>query len=140
MHQQKGDHGVEIILCNERFEAMDAKDLGRQGEQLATDYLKNNGYTVLSRNWRAGHLEVDVIAENSEFVVFCEVKARSSTVMGNPEEFVTAQKQKNLIRAAARYMQMTGKKKEVRFDIISIVSNGENNTVYHLPRAFEPQW
>ena len=119
---------------------MEAKELGRQGEQLAADYLKNNGYTVLSRNWQFGHLEVDLIAENNEFVVFCEVKTRSSTVMGNPEEFVTAQKQKNLIRAAGRYMQMTGKKKEVRFDIVSVVSNGEQYTVYHLPRAFEPQW
>ncbi|MBO4481614.1 MAG: YraN family protein [Bacteroidales bacterium] len=119
---------------------MEKDELGRKGEQLAADYLKDNGFTVLSRNWHFGHLEVDVIAENNEFVVFCEVKTRSSTVMGSPEEFVTAQKQKNLIRAASRYLQITGKKKEVRFDIISVVANGEKFTVSHMPRAFEPQW
>ena len=127
-------------LCNERIVKMEKDELGKKGEQLAADFLRNNGYTVLSRNWQCGHLEVDVIAENSEFVVFCEVKARSSTVMGNPEECVTAQKQKNLIRAASRYLQMTGKTKEVRFDIISVVANGEKFTVSHMPRAFEPQW
>ena len=127
-------------LCNERIVKMEKDELGRKGEQLAADFLRENGYNVLSMNWQCGHLEVDVIAENDEFIVFCEVKTRSSTVMGNPEEFVTAQKQKNLIRAASRYLQMTGKKKEVRFDIISVVANGEKYAVYHLPRAFEPQW
>lgn len=119
---------------------MEADKLGKKGEQVAAEFLKNNGYTVLKMNWHFGHLEVDVIAENNEFVVFCEVKTRSSTVMGNPETFVTAQKQRNLIQAAVRYMQMSGKQKEVRFDVISVVLSGETQKITHLQSAFVPRW
>ncbi|HQA87104.1 MAG TPA: YraN family protein, partial [Bacteroidales bacterium] len=74
-------------------------ELGKKGEELAKEFYQKNQFSIRDTNWRLGHLEVDIIAENSDCIVFCEVKTRSSTLLGTPEEFVTRQKQQHLIRA-----------------------------------------
>lgn len=114
---------------------------GTRGEDLAADYLMSKGYAILERNWQIGHLEVDLIASTDEFLVIAEVKTRKSSVFGDPEEFVTLQKQRNLIRAAAAYLTKFGVHKEVRFDILSvIIKDGEAGEVRHIPDAFKPRW
>jgi len=55
----------------------DIFDLGKKGEDLAADYLRKKGYRILKRNWRSGRNEVDIIADNNEYIVFVEVKTRS---------------------------------------------------------------
>ena len=113
---------------------------GTKGEELAQNYLKNLNYTILETNWRSHHLEVDIIAQNEEFIIFCEVKTRSSSKMGAPESFVTPQKQQNLIKAAHHYVMSRNITKEVRFDIISIISKDMHNDILHIPDAFAPKW
>jgi len=121
-----------MLTINQKF--------GVKGEELAKNYLKNLDYTVLETNWRSNHLEVDIIAQNKDFIVFCEVKTRSSTKMGTPESFVTPQKQRNLIKAAHHYVVTKNIGKEVRFDIISVLSKGTEYEIQHIPDAFAPKW
>ena len=114
--------------------------IGQRGEDLAADFYVHNGYAILERNWKCYHLEVDLIARNEDTLVICEVKTRSNIAFGEPETFVTPQKQKNLIRAANMYLTRKNISKEVRFDIISIVLCGEEYHIQHIPNAFQPKW
>ncbi len=116
------------------------QELGQKGEDLAAEYYRKNNYVILDRNWKCYHLEVDLIVLNEDYIVFCEVKTRSYTTLGEPETFVTPQKQKNLIRAANLYLTRRSINKEVRFDIISIITKGENYQIHHIPNAFQPKW
>ena len=116
------------------------QEFGQKGEELAEDFYRKNNYFILEKNWRCYHLEVDLIVLNNDYIVFCEVKTRSYTTLGEPETFVTPQKQKNLIRAANMYLNRKSISKEVRFDIISIVRCGENYQIHHIPNAFSPKW
>jgi len=118
----------------------DKQQFGHKGEELALAFYKENQYSILEKNWQSNHLEVDIIAKNDEFIVFCEVKTRSGSLFGNPEQSVTTQKQRNIIRAAHHYVLKHRILLEVRFDIISIVFNGEQHTLEHIPFAFMPKW
>jgi putative endonuclease len=114
--------------------------IGEKGEDLAAEFYRQNNYVILDRNWKCYHLEVDLIAINEKEIVFCEVKTRSYTTLGEPETFVTPQKQKNLIRAANLYLTRRSISKEVRFDIVSVVLHGEKYQIHHIPNAFQPKW
>ena len=70
-------------------------DIGKAGERLAEAYLVKNGYTILHRNWRCDHEEVDLIATRENMIHFVEVKYRSSNYMGHPEEAVNRKKDQN---------------------------------------------
>jgi putative endonuclease len=96
-------------------------ETGRLGEQLAVQYLRDKGYTILETNWRSGKAEVDIIAKIKEILVFVEVKTRSSVQFGFPEEYVCAKKEKLLFRAAGNYMELVHHEWEIRFDIVSVV-------------------
>jgi putative endonuclease len=116
------------------------QEFGIRGEEIAKNHLISLNYSILETNWRSNHLEVDIIAENEYCIVFCEVKARSSIRMGTPESFVTFQKQCNLIKAAHHYVVSKNISKEVRFDIISVLSKGMAYDIEHIPDAFTPKW
>lgn len=116
------------------------RNIGFQGEEEAVRYLVENGYRILARNWQFHHLEVDIIAENEEFIIFGEVKTRKDKRYGEPETFVTREKQKNIIAAAGAYVQYFHITKEVRFDIIAVIRTPENVEIKHLKDAFKPRW
>lgn len=98
--------------------------LGKKGERLAAQYLIQKGYDILERNYRAGRIEMDIIALKNEVIVFVEVKARKNAVYALPEEAVNAQKEENLTAVAEAYLQnIDFPHKNVRFDIISIIMN-----------------
>lgn len=118
----------------------DKQQLGRLGEDLALKYLENQQFLILEKNWRYGHLEVDIIAQNDRFIIFCEVKTRSSDKILAPEQAVSTQKQRNLIKAANHYVYTKKIPAEVRFDIISILMKGDNHQLNHIPGAFTPRW
>ena len=113
---------------------------GLYGEDLATSLLLKKGYKILERNWRCGHLEVDIIAENDDYLVIVEVKTRKSAIFGTPEVFVDMQKQRHLIRAAMYYARFKNVTKEIRFDIISVINSPELQEVNHIENAFKPKW
>jgi len=116
------------------------QEFGRRGETLALAFYTEKKYTILETNWHLEHLEVDIIAKNEEYIVFCEVKTRSGSILIEPQSSVTPQKQRHLIRAANYYVLKHRISLEVRFDIVSIIFNGEQHALEHIPAAFMPKW
>jgi putative endonuclease len=113
-------------------------ETGQKGEVLAANYLKTKGYTVLETNWRFRNLEADIIASIRGTMIVAEVKTRSTNFFGEPETFVTRQKQRNLIKAANEYIVRNELDLEVRFDIISVIMSSNGNKVNHIEAAFYP--
>lgn len=113
-------------------------ELGKTGEELAAEYLRKKGYKILETNWRKGQLEIDIVAFKDETLVVAEVKTRSTNYFGEPEEFVTKAKQKNLIRAANGYINEQNLDFETRFDIVSVLVKGSQYQIYHIEDAFYP--
>jgi putative endonuclease len=113
-------------------------DKGTKGEELATSFLKNAGYIILETNWRYKNLEADIIAMKNGVMVVAEVKTRTSNFFGEPETFVTKQKQGNLRSAANAYIVQKQLDMEVRFDVISVLmgKSEEPAQVNHIEDAF----
>ena len=111
-------------------------DLGTLGEQIATDYLLKNGYSILERNFTFQKAEIDIIASIQDILVIVEVKTRNSDFFGNPQDFVTASKIKLLVKAANEYVLTNDINLEVRFDIIAILKNINQETIEHIENAF----
>lgn len=116
----------------------DSHSLGIKGEDLGVRHLVDKGYTILHRNWKSGKKEVDIVAENDEFIVFAEVKTRTGNYLSSPGETVSREKQRLLLLAAESYLRIYNINKESRFDIITIISKGQNYTIEHLENAFYP--
>ena len=100
----------------------DRAALGRRGEELAVEYLRAQGYRVIERNVRSRMGEIDVVARDGAVLCFIEVRTRSSTRFGWPEESVTALKRLRLARLAQGYLQrFRGPAGPVRFDVLSLL-------------------
>lgn len=84
---------------------MSTKDTGDLGERLARGYLRRRGYRILETNYRCPRGEIDIIARKGDYLVFVEVRARTSLSFGRPEESVTAAKKAKLINTALHYRQ-----------------------------------
>ncbi len=84
---------------------MNRRDTGILGEKLAKDYLKQRGYKILETNYRCPHGEIDIIARDKESLVFIEVRTKTSSAFGSPEESITAAKKEKLRETAYHYQQ-----------------------------------
>jgi len=84
---------------------MNRRDTGILGEKLAQDYLKQRGYRILETNYRCPHGEIDIIARDKESLVFIEVRTKTSSAFGSPEESITAAKKERLRDTAYHYQQ-----------------------------------
>lgn len=113
-------------------------ELGKMGEELAAQYLKEKGYKILETNWRFHRNELDLIAKDGDILVVVEVKTRQSNTLGDPEMAVTREKQRAIIRSANAYVRWKRRDIEVRFDVVSILVQGERVTISHIPDAFYP--
>jgi len=111
---------------------------GIRGEKIAADYLRRKGYKIIRQNWRYHPKEVDLIAYDGEELVIVEVKLRSTDYFGDPSEAVTLKKQQYLIQAAEAFLETLEDEPEVRFDIVSIISDNSDHTIEHIPDAFNP--
>lgn len=110
--------------------------LGKKGEQLAIDFLVNHHYDILERNYRFEKAEVDIIAQKKDVLAIVEVKTRSTTDFGNPQDFVKPKQIKNLVKAVNEYVVENDLDVEVRFDIIAIVKKDKDYDITHLENAF----
>lgn len=117
-------------------ERREALAFGKMGEQMAAKYLTDKGYVILEHNYRRGHLEIDLIALDGDELVIVEVKSRAYDTILHPEEAVDHKKRFNLIRLANEYVKTHGRKENVRFDIVSIVSNANGTEIKHLKNAY----
>jgi len=109
---------------------------GARGEQQAADYLESMGYLILARNWRVGKSEVDIIAGREDEVIFVEVKTRKNLRHGLPELLVNAAKEKKMQEAAKSFLECIQPGHTIRFDIIAIIENGEEQGIHHVENAF----
>jgi putative endonuclease len=115
----------------------ESHNLGQKGEELAADHLKKAGFKILFRNWKWGRHEIDIIAENSESIVFVEVKTRNEDFQMHPLTSVNRDKQRAIIRAADGYLQKFKLDKEGRFDIITIIKKKDGTfEIDHMEAAF----
>lgn len=111
-------------------------NLGRKGEDLAAGYLKAKGYKILHRNYRTPLGEADMIISDNDVLVFVEVKARSGSLFGEPFEAVDSRKQGKIRKIALYYLKLHKIEKQVRFDVVSIVSRNGNPDIKHIIEAF----
>lgn len=107
-------------------------EAGREGEKLAAAYLEQRGYTILHRNWRYSHYEIDLIALKDNLLHFVEVKYRSSNWHGNPEEAVTKKKVASLLQAIDQYLFSNRQYDNFHLDIISITQHPNREAEYFL--------
>ncbi|MDO5142655.1 MAG: YraN family protein [Eubacteriales bacterium] len=93
---------------------------GAWGERVAQDYLRERGYTIVATNFRTRFGEIDMIAQQGEYLVFVEVKTRRDTRFGAAREHVTAAKQAKIIAAAEAWLQQQPTTLQPRFDVIEV--------------------
>jgi len=111
-------------------------ELGKKGEQLAVDFLQKNDYTIVERNYRFDKAEVDIIAQLKDTLAIIEVKTRSTSDFGNPQDFVKPKQIQRLVKAVDEYVTVNDLDVEIRFDIIAIVKQGKSYNIEHLENAF----
>ena len=111
-------------------------ELGKKGEQLAVNYLMNEGYKIVERNWRFQKAEIDIIATKEKMLISVEVKTRSNNDYGNPQDFVNPKKIKLMVLAMNEYILKRNLDIELRFDIIAITKNKSSFNVEHFQDAF----
>lgn len=111
---------------------------GQEAEQIASEYLLKEGYTIRERNWRMGKYEIDLILEKDNTIIFVEVKARRGDNIA-PVDAVDLRKQQRTVRAGDAYLRMLPMMYSYRFDIVAITGTSESYTLEHLEEAFMPQ-
>lgn len=115
-----------------------SRKIGDEGEDLAAAYLESKGYTILERNYFFEHAEVDIVAYDEISIVFVEVKFRSNTHFGEPEDHISDEKMTYVFKAAEAWLyERKMDRSPVRFDVISIVrKNNEAPQIKHFEDAF----
>ena len=113
---------------------MDRKSKGKAAEEKAASYLKSLGYKILEKNFHSRFGEIDIIARDGNTLVFVEVRSKSYSSFGTPEETISKSKAKKIIKTAQLYIQIKNPSfEDVRFDIISIL----HNNISHIKNAFD---
>ena len=118
-------------------------ETGHKGEQLAADYLRSKGYTIRDMDWRQGHRDLDIIALTPDMLtlVFVEVKTRTDDYLASPELAIDLKKIRNLGLAANSYVKQNRIVLDLRFDIITVVSDPDGHSlprIEHWEDAFNP--
>ncbi|MDR2928503.1 MAG: YraN family protein [Cytophagaceae bacterium] len=115
-------------------------ELGKLGEQIASDYLTVKGFRIIARNWRFKHKEVDIIAYDDGYLVVVEVKTRSSAEWEHPRESITSSKIRFLVQATEQFVQQNRIDNEVRFDVVAVTLKCSNEwDIEHIEHAFTAQ-
>jgi putative endonuclease len=99
---------------------MTTKQLGDIGEDTACELLRSKGFEIVTRNYRTRWGEIDIVAADTEYLVFAEVKTRSRTDYGTPGEYVDRRKQEKLRITAEQYLQENETELQPRFDVIEV--------------------
>lgn len=119
------------------------KSLGDWGENEACEYLEGLGHVILDRNWRGGHLELDIVSYDGKGLHFVEVKSRTAPFSAAPEESVDSVKRRRMCAAALKYVRddkngRFPRDAEMFFDVVTVIFDGDGRTVNYYPQAFLP--
>jgi putative endonuclease len=110
---------------------------GKLAEELTKEWLIGKGYEWVESNYRYRHAEIDLIYKHQGILVFIEVKFRSGTGYGFAEEFVDSDKKKLIIKAARQFIYEKNWMNDIRFDIIAVYKDRNNNYSFnHFQDAF----
>ena len=112
----------------------DKIETGAIGENLAAEFLSKKGFEVVARNYRWKKAEIDLIVKRENWLIFVEVKTRSSDAWGHPESFVSNDQRKLIYDAAEEYIYSTDWQGHIRFDIVS-VKPGVRPEIVHFEDA-----
>ena len=128
----------EAFLRKYWVNEMDKKALGNRGEGFAAEFYKKLGFSITAQNYTCRGGEIDIIAENGEYIIFVEVKTRSVKSLYSPAEAVDVKKQKRLTVAAMKYLSENESEKQPQFDVFEVYT--QNERIYKVNRienAFE---
>ena len=114
----------------------DKMQKGREAEDMAANFLQDQGYEIVQRNYRYKHSEIDLIVRKDNWLVFVEVKMRSSDAYGYPEEFVDYRKAKNIVYGAEQYTFQHEYNGNVRYDVVAISIRNGVPDLKHFEDAF----
>jgi len=104
--------------------------IGKSGEDRVAAFLRKNGFSVIKRNYQCRFGEIDIIAQNSEYIIFVEVKTRNKDFLVSPAEAVDSAKQKRIMLTAEDYISNTFCDLQPRFDVAEvIVSKGDDGRI-----------
>lgn len=113
------------------------KITGRAGEKVVADYIKSRKMKVIKRNYVTPFGEIDIIAEDDDYIVFIEVKTRSGDRYGAPSEAVDKTKRKHIVDSAKYYLKVTNSTEAfTRFDVAEVFSDNGSYTVNYIEDAF----
>jgi putative endonuclease len=111
-------------------------EIGRQAEATAADWLRVRGFKILARNWRNRFCEIDIVAEKAGTIHVVEVKFRKTADFGSGLEYITADKQRRLERAAESWAVENGRMSDHhQVDVVSVTGFGNSQTLEYLPNA-----
>ncbi|WP_047246563.1 YraN family protein [Maribacter thermophilus] len=111
-------------------------EFGKEGEEIAKNFLEKKGYSIRYRNYRYLQAEIDIIALKDNVLAIVEVRSRSSEFIENIAETITPKKIKLLVMAADHYVTSKDLDVEIRFDVITILKNKSVFKIEHLESAF----
>lgn len=116
--------------------------IGRKGEDIACRFLEGKGHKILERNFRSGHLEIDIISQDSLGIHFVEVKTRRLNIQSPPQENVDRIKQQKITKAAMKFLK-TAKglpygNHECLFDVAAVTFDGDSARLEWFPQAYIP--
>ena len=118
------------------------RELGKQGEDLACEWLRQHGHAILERNWKSGHLEIDIITFDAEGIHFVEVKARKESIQAPPQDNVGHLKQRRIVKAALNYLNNTHAytfgSSECFFDVMAVTFTDTEARLEWIPQAYIP--
>lgn len=110
--------------------------IGKIGEDIACQYLVENNYEIIERNFNCRQGEIDIIAKNKNEIVFIEVKTRTNNKYGNPIDSITYYKQKHILKSVQYYLYKENLENIfVRIDVIEVYNKGEKHYVNHIKNA-----
>lgn len=116
--------------------------LGKLGEDIAAQHLEGLGHTILERNWRSGHLEIDIISLDQDGIHFVEVKTRQKNIQAAPQDNVGYRKQSRITKAALSFLNgrqgVPYGNHECSFDVIAVTFEGDVPHVEWIPQAYIP--
>ena len=119
---------------------MKRHEIGILGERVAATYLKNNGYEIVETNYRCPSGEIDIIARTADTLVFVEVRTKTSSLYGSPEESITRTKMKHLLAVADDFIvNRPGLPENRRIDVIGVRldPDGQLSSINHIKNAVE---
>ena len=114
------------------------QNIGLYGEEKACEYLTNNGYEILDRNFKFNRKEIDIVAQKNQILIAFEVKTRSKKPLIEPWKAVNKRKQQNIIEAMNAFIKTNQKNLSVRFDVVSIIKTEDRYVLNHIKDAFYP--